>query len=323
MILCGGEEAGAEDGAHGPVAEKEAVLGLVLVQAGLGVGGELVSEDVEVRGGRVRHGFRPVARFPYDTIHTMKCNSQLTRRLRSHPGTAMYPFRRTLLVGFCVLGTLLTLAAGCSSKIATGPKGSGNAANRVAFISNNAFDFWLIARAGTEKAAKEFGVQVDFRMPAQGTAVEQRQIIEDLMTSGVRYYAVSVNDAMNQGEFYNDLITKQGAVVITQDTDLPPGSKRLCYIGTDNFKAGLAAGELVKKGQPNGGKVAIFVGSIDKLNAIERRNGVVAALAGLKTNDEANQLVAKGYPITAGNTVSSLPSPTTATSPSARPTPRT
>ncbi len=40
----------------------------------------------------------------------------------------------------------------------------------MAFISNNPSDFWAIANAGTDKAAKEFNVDVDFRMPARGTA---------------------------------------------------------------------------------------------------------------------------------------------------------
>jgi ribose transport system substrate-binding protein len=186
------------------------------------------------------------------------------------------------------------------------PKSGSNASGdngkdlRVAFISNNPEEFWLIAKVGTAKAEKDLGVKVDFRMPHNSSAAEQRQIIEDLMTQGVRYFAVSVNDAANQVDFYDDLIEK-GATVITQDTDLPPRSKRLCYIGTNNFEAGKAAGDLVKKAIPDGGKVAIFVGQLDKANAVERRNGVIASLAGLKTLEEAGDLVKKGYPlITAG-----------------------
>lgn len=205
------------------------------------------------------------------------------------------------------VSVFLALVCGCAQPkpSAVVPKGGSSASGesgkdlRVAFISNNPEEFWLIAKVGTAKAEKDLGVKVDFRMPANSSAAEQRQIIEDLMTRGVRYFAVSVNDAANQVDFYNDLIEK-GATVITQDTDLPPRSKRLCYIGTNNFEAGKAAGDLVKKAIPDGGKVAIFVGQLDKANAVERRNGVIASLAGLKTLEEAGELVKKGYPLTAG-----------------------
>jgi ribose transport system substrate-binding protein len=52
----------------------------------------------------------------------------------------------------------------------------------------------------------------------------------------------------------------------------------LCYVGTNNVEAGRAAGRLVRKVLPEGGKVAIFVGRLDVQNAIERRQGVLEAL---------------------------------------------
>ena len=67
--------------------------------------------------------------------------------------------------------------------------------------------------------------------------------------------------------------------MIAADSDLPSGSKRLCYVGTNNVEAGRAAGQLVRKVLPEGGKVAIFVGRLDVQNAIERRRGVLEALS--------------------------------------------
>src|SRR5262249_18294851 len=69
--------------------------------------------------------------------------------------------------------------------------------------------------------------------------------------------------------------------VITQDNDAPD-SKRLCYIGTDNYEAGLAVGKMVKEVMPSGGTIAIFVGKPDPLNARQRRQGVLDELAGKK-----------------------------------------
>lgn len=153
-----------------------------------------------------------------------------------------------------------------------------------AFISNNAYDFWLIAKKGTEDAAAKYKVNVEFKMPkGGGTAEEQQRIIEDLITRGVKGIAISPNDAKNMESFLRG-ISKQ-VPLITQDSDVPDPKARLCYIGTNNYKAGWAAGELVKEVARDGGKVVIFVGKLDVQNAVERRQGVLDALAGRKNNE--------------------------------------
>lgn len=149
---------------------------------------------------------------------------------------------------------------------------------KIAFVSNNPHEFWTIARRGTEKAAAEFNAEVEFRMPPNGTAEEQQQIVEDLMVKGVKGIAVSPLAPKNSQEFF-DGIAKQ-IPLITQDSDLPKGSKRVLYLGTHNYAAGKSVGELVKQVVPQGGRIAIFVGQLDHMNAIERRQGVIDALAG-------------------------------------------
>lgn len=150
---------------------------------------------------------------------------------------------------------------------------------RVAFISNNPYDFWKIAEKGTEAAAKEVDVDCEFKMPAEGGGSEaQRRIIEDLLVKGVKGIAISPNDAANAVGFFKQINAK--VPLLMQDNDAPDKSVRRCYIGTDNYKAGRAAGELVKKALPDGGKVMIYVGQLDAANAVERRKGVLHALAG-------------------------------------------
>src|SRR5262249_6511888 len=123
-----------------------------------------------------------------------------------------------------------------------------------------------------------FNAEVDFRMPARGTAAEQQELIEDLLAKGVQGIAISPKDAVNQAEFLNGIAER--VPLITQDSDLPEGSKRLCYIGTHNAKAGEAAGEMIKEVLPDGGKIVIFVGTLDAQNAVDRRQGLANALAG-------------------------------------------
>jgi len=157
---------------------------------------------------------------------------------------------------------------------------AGNPSNKVklAFVTNNAADFWTIARKGCEQADTELdNVEVEFKIPSDGTAAEQRRIIDDLMAKGVAGIAISPVDPSNQTQMINDL-AKQ-ILIITQDSDAP-ASNRACYLGTDNRAAGKQAGELIKQALPQGGKIMIFVGKMDAENAQARFKGIQDALQG-------------------------------------------
>lgn len=160
-----------------------------------------------------------------------------------------------------------------------GSPGSGKS-YKFAFVTNNASDFWTIARKGVEKADEELSdVSVEFQMPANGTAAEQKQIVDDLLAKGVDGLAISPKDPANQTDMLNN-VAKQ-AVLVTQDSDAPK-SDRVCYVGTDNKAAGVQAGEELKKALPNGGKIMIFVGATDAQNAHDRIEGLKEAIAGTK-----------------------------------------
>ena len=148
---------------------------------------------------------------------------------------------------------------------------------KVAFVTNNTSDFWAIAEAGTKKAAADLGCEVLFRRPATNSAQEQQQIMEDLIVNGVSGIAVSPNDPQNLTEILNGFAKQVN--LITQDSDAPE-SERLCYLGTNNYDAGKAAGELIKKVLPDGGKIMLFVGRIDAQNAQDRRKGIEDTLSG-------------------------------------------
>jgi ribose transport system substrate-binding protein len=163
-----------------------------------------------------------------------------------------------------------------TTKSSNGP-GSGNAL-KLAFVTNNASDYWTIARKGVEKADAEMNdVSVEFKLPGEGTAAEQKRIIDDLVSTGINGIAVSPVDPDNQTQLINDTVKK--ALVITQDSDAP-NSDRALYIGTDNVAAGRQAGELVKEALPDGGKIMVFVGKSDARNAAERYQGLKEALQG-------------------------------------------
>lgn len=149
---------------------------------------------------------------------------------------------------------------------------------KLAFVTNNASDFWTIARAGCNKAAEELpNVKVEFKIPSDGSAATQRRILDDLLAKGIDGIAISPIDPANQTLFLNE-VAKQ-ALLVCHDSDAPK-SDRACYVGTDNTAAGRQAGELIKKALPNGGKIMVFVGTLDAQNARERYTGIKEALQG-------------------------------------------
>jgi ribose transport system substrate-binding protein len=168
--------------------------------------------------------------------------------------------------------------------------------HKLAFITNNAANFWTIARKGVEKADAELpDVTVEFRL-GNGTAAEQKRIVDDSLATGVDGIAISPVDPVNQSAMINDVA--QRAVVFTHDSDAPD-TKRECYVGTDNVAAGRQAGELIKEALPNGGKIALFVGKLDARNAQERLRGIKEAIAGANIEivdvrtDDTDQVRAK------------------------------
>jgi ribose transport system substrate-binding protein len=180
---------------------------------------------------------------------------------------------RSALICACLL-----LVASCQRD--GGSSGGGDASKnlRLAFVTNNASDFWTIARKGTEKADSELNdAIVEFRIPSDGTAAEQKRLLDDLLAKGVEGIALSPVDPDNQTQIIND--TAKRVLVVTQDSDAPK-SDRAFYVGTDNVAAGRQAGGLIKEALPQGGKIMVFVGKLDARNAQERLQGIKETLQG-------------------------------------------
>jgi ribose transport system substrate-binding protein len=146
---------------------------------------------------------------------------------------------------------------------------------KVAFITNSVDPFWTLAERGCELASPAFNAECQVLMPPNGQVEEQKRYIEDLITAKCQGLAISPIDPANQGDIINQAC--EAMHVITQDSDAPD-TQRLFYLGTSNYLAGRAAGKLVKEACPEGGKVMIFVGKMEVLNAQERSQGVIDEL---------------------------------------------
>lgn len=175
----------------------------------------------------------------------------------------------------CVSAFMAFLSAcggGSSDQDGDTSKKDGSTSVKVVYVTNGVDPFWNIAENGALAAAKEFKVDVEVYMPPNANIQEQIQYLETQLILGVDGVAISPIKPEAQNDFLNK-IAKQTRL-ITHDSDAPD-SNRLCFIGMDNYKAGRSAGKLVKEAIPEGGKVMLFVGRMDQLNARQRRQGVI------------------------------------------------
>jgi len=164
--------------------------------------------------------------------------------------------------------------AGSASRVHTVPAGTPL---KLAFVTNNASDFWKIAAAGVHKYEQEAGVKVDIKMPPTGTVAEQKQILENLLSQGYNGIAISVIAPADETAELDGAVKKTN--LICHDSDAA-ASKRLAYIGTNNYEAGKTLGNEIVKLLPQGGKMAVFVGTFSADNAQQRLKGIEDTIKG-------------------------------------------
>ena len=178
-----------------------------------------------------------------------------------------------ILVG-CALA-----AAACSRAGTPAPGGTAAApAERyaaVVFLSGSEFFNW--AYAGMRDAARMLGphVQVELRGPAEWDASLEARALEQLTARKIDGIAVTAAEA-NALIPAIDKAVGAGIPVITFDSD-SPGSKRLAFVGTNNYNAGWVAGKAMAEWLGGTGQVGVstFPGP-DHLN--KRLDGFTAAL---------------------------------------------
>ncbi len=179
----------------------------------------------------------------------------------------------TICSAFLALALLPALACNRNKS------GAGGSAKlvKLAFVTNNPSEFWKIASAGIHKYEAEGKVQVDIKMPPNGTPEDQNQIMQNLVSQGYDALAVSVIAPADQTPVLDRLAEKTNLITFDSDADK---SKRLLYIGTNNYDAGKVLGGEIVRLLPKGGKIAVFVGMFSADNASQRLKGIEAAIAG-------------------------------------------
>lgn len=137
-------------------------------------------------------------------------------------------------------------------------------------INNPFFNF---VRDGCQAEAKKLGVACDYTGPTVTEIQPQIAVLEGLIQRHVDGLAISAVD----GKAVVPVIKKAiaaGIPVVTFDADAASGSGRLAFIGTNNYRGGLALGSAFAKALPGGGKYAIITGGLGAENLNDRIRGV-------------------------------------------------
>ncbi|MEO8396971.1 MAG: substrate-binding domain-containing protein, partial [Chloroflexota bacterium] len=112
-----------------------------------------------------------------------------------------------------------------------------------------------------------------------GDIVAQGNIVENFIHDGYKGIAFSAIDPDSIKPVIQAGIA-QKINFITLDSDAPD-TGRFVYIGTNNYKAGVAAAMiLLQTLQPDGGKVVALVGALTAQNAVDRLRGIEDTLKG-------------------------------------------
>jgi ribose transport system substrate-binding protein len=175
-----------------------------------------------------------------------------------------------------------TKEIGLRDALVAAMKGKSVSAVNTWMVVNILAAYWVAGKQGDARAAKELGIAAHFEGPPQGQLATQVSEFETLASTGATGYFTSVIDPVSEGGIIKKAVAK-GVDVVAIDSPVPPAdAKTFTFIGTPNVTAGVAAGEAMKKALPNGGEVAILVGSLTATNVIQRTQGFMQAIKGSK-----------------------------------------
>jgi ribose transport system substrate-binding protein len=150
----------------------------------------------------------------------------------------------------------------------------------VLISANLQVPYWKAAGAGFTNAATQMKVRADFTGPQTFDPKIERDALDQAVQKKATGILLDVTDAplLRDGI---DKAVAAGIPVITIDSD-DPASKRLFFIGTNNYQAGFTGGQRLAQELKNKGNVVVFT-MPDQPNLQERLRGYKEALA--KTPD--------------------------------------
>jgi len=143
----------------------------------------------------------------------------------------------------------------------------------VAFNTN--LPYWQEAEAGLNDSAKQLGVKAELTGPATFSPNEELTAFQQAVAQKPSGILVSASSPDLLKTPINEAVL-QGIPVICVDADVP-GSNRILFVGTDNFRAGQESGKRMAEILVGQGKV-VLITIPGQFNLDERVRGVNEAL---------------------------------------------
>lgn len=157
--------------------------------------------------------------------------------------------------------------------------------NYILVATNTKIPYWQSAAAGLSQAAAEMKVKWSMQGPDGYDPQGEHDAFQRAMAQKPSGILVSAADASILTPDI-DAAVQQGIPVITIDSDAP-SSKRLFFVGTDNYSAGTLGGNLIAKLLNGKGNVVVFTIPAQQ-NLKDRLHGYQDAFAehpGIKITD--------------------------------------
>jgi ribose transport system substrate-binding protein len=147
------------------------------------------------------------------------------------------------------LGALLVTLLSCGS--------DHSADEYYVFVSANLqVPYWQAAGAGFSKAAEQFKVRSDFLGPQNYDPKDEVAALDQAVQKRATGILLAVTDPALLKDSI-DRAVAAGIPVITLDSDAP-ASKRMFFIGTNNYQAGLTGGQRLAQELKGKGNVVVF-----------------------------------------------------------------
>jgi ribose transport system substrate-binding protein len=175
--------------------------------------------------------------------------------------------RKTLHSGSVVVLVVLALSCG-------GPHDSDEFF--VLVSANLQLPYWKTAGAGFSNAAAQMKVRSDFTGPQNYDPKAERDALDEAVLKKATGILLAVTDPALLKDSI-DKVVAAGIPLITIDSDAP-SSKRLFFIGTNNYQAGFTGGLRLAQELKGKGNIVVFT-MPDQSNLQDRLRGYKDALA--------------------------------------------
>ena len=173
-----------------------------------------------------------------------------------------------LRITLALLGLILLSSLGC---------GRHDADEKYFLVATNVqLPYWQEAKAGFMNAADQLRVKAKMVGPDSYDPKAELKAFQDAVAQKPSGILISVADPAILTYDINKAIAA-GIPVITMDSDAPV-SKRLFFVGTNNYQAGLVGGKRLAEELKDKGNVVFFT-MPEQANLVERLRGYREALA--------------------------------------------